>query len=494
MNRRILALCLAAALLSFTACAPEEPQPEQAQPRALPASTTPVSNVSPLSENDPMRTQWRLEVEPFAILGSGHPGKADDDFDKPDGVAFTPNGFLLATDARNRRVQVWDVKSHLRLGDFGKRTFGGEIVDIAVSPNGNVFVTDQKLNVTYAFRPPKLGEVDEETGAPIPAWDYQFLGTKFGEQGFDKLGGIAVDAKNRIYCVDAHLNDVRRYGPDFKIDPTWKFERAKADGDTYLHGCEGIAINEVTGDVFVASEKDTVIQVFDETSGAYKGRIVGARNDGTGKATGKKVFFGSVEGLALAGKYLFAVDEGAGHMHIFDVTKQNVYNTDLLSYGATTVDRSGGYLGFFGHAPKVDFENKDPQLQKQVKDGQITPGQLNPPGYFCSPDSISAYVDAETGETYVAIADQCNYRLAVYKMSDILKVAGTPSSAQATAPPPAAPASQQPIANLIPASQPTTPAAPAPPKARPAPRRTPPPPPPPPQKDDKKKKKKTDKF
>jgi DNA-binding beta-propeller fold protein YncE len=494
MIRRAFALLLAGVCLPFAACSSDTQQAAAPHPtNAAPATPIPVSNPNPPSENDPMRTQWRIEVEPYEIFGSGHPGKSDTDFDKPDGVAFTPNGFLLATDARNRRVQVWDVKTKQRLGDFGHRTFGGEIVDIAVSPNGNVFVTDQKLNVTYAFRPPKLGEVDEETGTPIPTWDYQFIGTKFGEQGFDKLGGIAVDSKNRIYCVDAHLNDVRRYGPDFKIDPTWKFERTRADGDTYLHGCEGVAIDEASGELFVASEKDTVIQVFDENTGKYKGRIVGARNDGTGKATGKKVFFGSVEGLALAGHYLFAVDEGAGHMHVFDISKENVFNTDLLTYGASSVDRSGGYLGFFGHAPKVDFENKDPQLQKQVKDGQITPGELNPPGYFCSPDSISAYLDPETGETYIAIADQCNYRLAIYKMSDILKSAGTPSSQQAQAPPPPAPTPEtHPIANLLPSTQP---AHPAPPKARPAPRRTPPPPPPPPREDEKKKKKKKkDKF
>jgi len=427
-----------------------------------------------------MRTTWRIDVQPFEILGSGHPGKTDTDFDKPDGVAFTPNGFLLATDARNRRVQVWDVKTGERVGEFGHRTFGGEIVDIAVSANGNVFVTDQKLNLAYMFRPPRPGEVEEETGTPIPNWDYQFVGTKYGEQGFDKLGGIACDAQNRIYCVDAHLNDVKRFKPDFTPDPTWKFERLKADGDTYLHGCEGIVIDEATHELFVASEKDTVIQVFDETTGKYKGRIVGAGSDGKGKPSGKKVFFGSVEELALAGSYLLAVDEGAGHMHVFDLSKANVFNTDLLGYGASGADRSGGYVGFFGHAPKVDFESKDPELQRQVKDGKITPGDLNPPGYFCSPDSISAYTDQSSGETYIAIADQCNYRLAIYKLSDVLHTAGIAAS--------------QPLARAEPAPEP--PARPAPPPhehhaaAAPAPRRVFTPPPSPPDEGKKKKKKK----
>ncbi|MGH9800875.1 MAG: hypothetical protein ACRD82_10970, partial [Blastocatellia bacterium] len=56
-----------------------------------------------------------------------------------------------------------------------------------------------------------------------------------------------------------------------------------------------------------------------------------------------------------------------------------------------------------------------------VKDGAVIPGQANPPGYFCSPDSIASYTDKTSGEAYIAIADQCNYRLAVYRWSDISK-------------------------------------------------------------------------
>jgi hypothetical protein len=73
----------------------------------------------------------------------------------------------------------------------------------------------------------------------------------------------------------------------------------------------------------------------------------------------------------------------------------------------------------------VDFEDKtNLELQKQVKTGSILPGQANPPGYFCSPDSIASYHDATSGETYIAIADQCNYRLVVYRWSDISQAMG----------------------------------------------------------------------
>jgi hypothetical protein len=374
---------------------------------------------APAAQEDSARAAWRIEVEPYAIFGSGRPGKGAADFDKPDGVAFTPSGWLLATDAKNRRVQIWDVKTKARLSEFGHGVFGGEIVDIAVAPSGITLVTDQTLNLAYAFVPAKPGTVVEK-GKTLGPYDYQFKGTRFGEQGFDKLGGIAIDSRGRIYAVDAHLNDVRRFNADGSVDPSWKFEKARSTGDTYLHGCEGIAIDEAKGNLFIASEKDAVIQVFDWETGKYNGKLLGAAVDASDKPAGQNVFSGSVEGLTIAGNYLFAVDESVGRIQIFDLSNPKTFNTDLAGFAATRGARNGGYKGFFGHGPLVDFEDKNNKtLQQQVKDGSIIPGQANPPGYFCSPDSIASYTDKEGGEIYIAVADQCNYRLAVYRWSDI---------------------------------------------------------------------------
>ena len=401
------------------------PLPKAAAPASVPASETvgkaaseaqPVKPAKP--EDDPQRAVWGIDVAPYLVLGSGHPGKAASDFDKPDGVAFTPTGLLLATDAKNRRVHVWDVKTGSRLGEFGHKFFGGEIVDIAVGSDGRVLITDQTLNLAYAFEPPKPGALDEKA-KPLAPYDYQFQGTRFGEQGFNKLGGIAIDSRGRIYLVDAHLNEVRRFNVDYLPDRAWKFERGKANGDTYLHGCEGIAIDESTGNLYIASEKDAAIQVFDLETGAYKHKMIGAREGASGSLTGKRVFFGSVEGLTLIGNYLLGVDESAGHIQIFNLTGADVFNKDLTQYPANAKSHSG-YKGYFGHSSLVDFEDKlNLTLQQKVKDGTIIPGQANPPGYFCSPDAIASYTDKGSGQTYIAVADQCNYRLVIYRWSDI---------------------------------------------------------------------------
>src|SRR5262249_1893925 len=302
-----------AAQNSAPAVAPEAGPAQKADPPADQAAE------SLSAEKDPQHERWRIAVEPYAILGSGHPGKGASDFDKPDGVAFTPNGWLLATDAKNRRVQVWDVKTKTHLGEFGHGVFGGEIVDVAVSPNGMALITDQTLNLAYAFIPAKPGTVAQK-GKARTSVEYQFKGTRFGEQGFDKLGGVAIDSRGRIYAVDAHLNDVRRFNTDGATDATWKFEKKRGDGDTYLHGCEGIAIDEANGNLFIASEKDSVIQVFDWETGKHKGKLVGATGDATGKPAGQSVFSGSVEGLTIAGNYLFAVDESVGRIQVFDLS------------------------------------------------------------------------------------------------------------------------------------------------------------------------------
>ncbi|HKC89217.1 MAG TPA: hypothetical protein VKG02_24750 [Blastocatellia bacterium] len=47
-------------------------------------------------------------------------------------------------------------------------------------------------------------------GKKLGPYDYEFKGTRFGEQGFDKLGGIAIDSRGRIYTAVAKNNVVAK--------------------------------------------------------------------------------------------------------------------------------------------------------------------------------------------------------------------------------------------------------------------------------------------
>src|SRR4030095_5367912 len=189
---------------------------------------------------------------------------------------------------------------------------------------------------------------------------------------FVKRGAGAADSKGRVYVVDARRNDVLRFNADGAPDNTWKFERTRADGDTNLHGCDGIAIDEAGGDLFVASEKDAVIEVFDWETGAYKKKVVGASKDASSKTAGKRVFFGSVRGLTVAQRRLLAVDESAGHIHVFNLALPEAFNTDLDGYAAPQPVRAAAYQGFFGRAPLFDFEDKtNSELQQRGQSGEI---------------------------------------------------------------------------------------------------------------------------
>lgn len=378
----------------------------------------PGNNAPARADSGPAREAWRLQVEPLAVIGSGRPGVLAADIDKPDGIEFTPSGLLLITDAGNRRVQVWDVRSATRLGEFGRGHFGGEITNIAIAPNGTVYVADSDLNLVYAFAPPEPSDNRR--------FNYKFLGTRFGEQGFRKLGGMAIDSRGRIYIADGNLWEVRRFTPDCKPDPTWRFERTLSDGDTVLHRCEGMAIDEQRGLLYVASEADSVIKVFDLETGAFKRSLIGAKPDREGRPAGVRIFNGSVEGLAIINGHLLAVDEEIGHIHVWDMSRPDFLDADLPAYAAARQNGASAYKGFFGRSPRVNFDvddtaNPDLDLKRRVEEGAVIPGIVNPPGHFCSPDEVAAYVDTAGGEAYVAVADQCNFRVVVYRWSEIQK-------------------------------------------------------------------------
>lgn len=369
------------------------------------------------------REAWRIDVQPHAVLGSGHPGTRPSDINQPDGLDFTATGLLLVTDSMNRRVQIWNVQTGVRVGEFGSRQLGGEATNVAVAPSGTVYVADSELNLIYIYEPAASGS------SP-----YKFAGTRFGDQGFRKLGGMVVDAKNRLYIADGKKWEVRRFLADGSPDPTWKFERTIEDGDTALHRCEGMAIDEPRGLLYVASESDAVLKAFDLQTGAFTRRMVGAKPDRNGRRTGTGVFVGAVEGLATTHGYLLAVDETAGRIHIFDRAVDDILDTDLAGYATNRHTKATSYQGFFGHAAKVDFDvddnpNPDFELRKRVEAGEVNPGMVNPPGYFCSPDEVAAWSDPASGETWIAIADQCNFRVVVYRASDVVRAARARSEA-----------------------------------------------------------------
>lgn len=331
-----------------------------------------------------------IDVAPIAVIGTGKNGNGPDDINEPDGVIFNSKGKLLLTDAANHRVQVWDVKEKRHLGDFGSaQIFRGSIVDLAENPlTGQVVVTDEDTHVAYAFDPPSGKEAGDAAFAGYkssgPDW--------FANEKVIKVGGITYDSKGRIYTVDARQNLVRRY--DSKGTPDTTFRFGELGSNRFLNGCEGIAVDEKRNNLYVSNEFDSVIQVFDLSTGEYKKQTIGKHSDpaSPGVGTGKSVFPAAIEGLWILDDYLLAsseADGGVGSVMIFDLQNDAVFNT----------------------GPE--------EWQKLETDGKISPfkGQF---GALNSPDSVAAWTDKD-GESYVAVADQNNWKVPVYRWSDVVK-------------------------------------------------------------------------
>ena len=96
-----------------------------------------------------------FDVQPYATVGSGHPGSGAEDIDAPDGITFDSNGSMLLTDAANHRVQIGSViGTPKKLGEV-QAPAGGEVVDLAVSPvDGKLIVTDEDTHLAYGYDPP----------------------------------------------------------------------------------------------------------------------------------------------------------------------------------------------------------------------------------------------------------------------------------------------------------------------------------------------------
>lgn len=370
MIRSILATVGVALLVSASGCASVDGDPSSAESGDALTAT--------------------IEVKSYFTIGTGNAGFGENDINEPDGIVFDQSGNVVLTDAANKRIQVWDVKNKRRLGQFGSADiFHGDVVDLAFSPvNGQLIVTDESAHVAYAFNPPP-----KDATGDAAFTDYQFVGhDMFTENALRKVGGITFDSKGRIYLVDARKNLVTRYDADGNPDPTFQF--AEKGSVKYLNGCEGVAVDEKRGNLYVSSEFQSTIRVFNLEDGSYKGHMIGRHGDAVdpGTPSGTSTFSAAIEGLWILDDYLLASDEGdggEGHLQIYDLEDETTFDHDQNDYDQLkAAKKPSGYVGKFGH--------------------------------YLSPDSVAAWTDTD-GESYVAIADQGHYKVEVYKWSDIKK-------------------------------------------------------------------------
>ena len=329
-----------------------------------------------------------LQVKLFRKFGTGKADSSSAAINPSDGLSFTRNGLLVATDAMNHRIQIFNPRTGEHLGHVGDSgLITGMIVNVISLPDDGLLVSDETANQAYHF----------EKAANAKA-GYRFSGKPlFKDDGFKKLNGLACDSNKRIYAVDGEKGYVRRYlFPDFKPDPNWKFQTRK---EAVFNRSEGIAIDEKTGTLFLTSEWDGIIHAFNLETGQWLGKTIGCRTDVlTGKPVGHSVFQKSVEGLAIIDDYLLAVDEGQvdpsanrpGHLLIFYLRSPALYDTGMetcrsrMESGAVE-----GLVGWFGS--------------------------------YRSSDAVAVFPGDGNSAAMIAVADQGAYQVLVYLWKDVLE-------------------------------------------------------------------------
>ena len=138
-----------------------------------------------------------IRLEPLAV-GEGAP--------RPIGVAVTPEGGIVVSDAANHRVLILDGEGQLvKTVGTGRRASGSDGFNVpgalAVDSAGNIYVVD-----TLNGRVVKMSA------------DGRFL-AQFGERGktagtLSRPKGVAVDGEGRVFVSDGLLAAVEVFGPD----------------------------------------------------------------------------------------------------------------------------------------------------------------------------------------------------------------------------------------------------------------------------------------
>jgi len=153
---------------------------------------------------------FAFRPEGTVALQIGKKGTGDGEFNEPWGLAVAPNGDVYVADTWNHRIQRFDANGRF-LGKWG--TFAdarGQVGvqpggfygprDVAIAPNGNLYVTDTGNKRVQIFDP-----------------EGRFV-AMFGGDGtdpgrFKEPVGIAVDATGNVFVADTWNRRIQKLGP-----------------------------------------------------------------------------------------------------------------------------------------------------------------------------------------------------------------------------------------------------------------------------------------
>lgn len=150
-------------------------------------------------------------VPPRFVTEWGPHGSGPGEFLFPVDIALAPDGSLLITDTRNRRIQVWDQQGHyLRSWDVaGTPVSDGGPNGVIIAPNGDVYIVDGGTYSVHRYR------ID---GTFLGQWGAQ--GTEPGE--FLGLRAVVADAQSNIYVSDPTASNIQKFSPTGQLIARWE--------------------------------------------------------------------------------------------------------------------------------------------------------------------------------------------------------------------------------------------------------------------------------
>ena len=164
---------------------------------------------------------------------------------QPGGIAATPGGLLGVVGVRGLTLEVFDADSQKSLGrvDAGKGP-----THIVAGPDGRLYVADTRGDAVLVYetspKPSKAGRIPLPGGAPY---------------------GLALDpARDQLWVTLTAENRVVRYALDGK-------EPRKLDAYPTVRQPNSVAVNPVSGRVFVAGEQGGELQSFDPRQAPSEG-------------------------------------------------------------------------------------------------------------------------------------------------------------------------------------------------------------------------------